>query len=645
MTRIHASSTAPRPASRFAGRNLADLFGVDGLIGVYEEDVWDFDGHPDTADGGGKRRHYFDDAPPGLRDPLKEFFLLAVRPQVHTDSISPDLMGVAPKDVKTVQRMYPGLVADLSWLTARTTSGLLREVTQEHLDALQAERTIDHRRVAALQSFGRYASGMSPALDTLTVQPWQGRSALSVAGGLPDNDGRNTTPLFAVEAMWPWLETAMLLVTHGVSIVDVANRELVTDLNEFRPGTGRLRNAKTRSRPARRTMTFDLPDGDPVRWFSSDCTRQQAQKMVGYVAAACAFLTVAFTGMRASEMEAIPRTGNLDDIELGGARRPLLTSYLVKRRETPKPEQWLIPPIVADAVRVMQYLLDSSHIAADQTFPPTGLPPLFDRRALASMRRSSGPTVMRLERVIDRLQEANESLSGLGLVPRHLGVAPTGRQLRRNLSIVVSSRQGGPQAAMEQFKWQSPETASGYFRVAPDAIATGQRQVFQEVAELHADLVVDALRDEFTVWEKHVHADESTDFPLGQDGRRKRDMFAAVRNEMGHEPRVEEDDRRLRSLLRTHAENMHLTEFGWCDFDEAFARCGGIGGPNPAKCDPYACLNHSTPSTSVGAHVVKHDRLLQITTNRQFPTLAREKARADAETIADHLGPHLLDKP
>lgn len=610
---------------------------------MFEEDVWDFDGHPDTADGGGKRRHYFDDAPTGLRDALKEFFLLAIRPQVHAGGSSPDLMGVAPKDVKTVRRMYAGLVADLSWLTARTANGHLSEITQADLHAFHVECIPNHRRVAALQTFGRYAPGMSKGVDTLTVQPWQGRSALSVAGGLPDTDGRNTTSLFAVEAMWPWLETAMLLVRHGKAIVDVANHELVTDPDEFTPGTGKLRNARTRQRPAWRSLVLERPDGDPVEWFGSDCTRLQAQKFVGYVAAACAFLTVAFTGMRASEMEAIPRTGNLDDIELAGTRRPLLTSYLIKKREEPKQEQWLIPPLVAEAIRLMQYLLDSSHIADDQVFPPTGRAPLFDRRALAAMRRTSGSTVMRLERVISRLQDANEALSDLGIVPRHSGVAPTGRELRRNLTIVVSARQNGPQAAMEQFKWQSPETASGYFRVAPDAIAVGQRQVFQEVAQLHTDLVVDALRDEFTAWEKHVLADESTDLPLGHDGRRKRDMFAAVRNEIGHEPRVEEDDRRLRSLLRTHAENMHLTAFGWCDFDEAFARCGGIGGPNPAKCDPYACLNHSTPSTAVAAHIVKHDRLLKIATNRQFPPLAREKARANAGTIEDHLGTHLQE--
>lgn len=619
--------------SRFAGRALRDLFGVEIMHGNYDGDVWDLAGHPGMADGSGKRRVYFDLAPAVLRDPLKEFLLLATRPQVHAAAVAPDLLGLKPKSIKTVIRMLPGLIADLSWLSACSPSQDLHGVNQRDLDGLLLEFNLDHRRTSALISFGQFGRGMSDGVDRLQIRPWSGRSGLSVAGGLPSNAGRNTTRLFGVDAMWPWLETAMLLVERGQDIIDVANHGRVANLDVRSAGAGK-------PVPGRHSLSFRHPDGRLIEWFGSDCTLRTAQKMTGFVAAACAFVTVAFTGMRASEFEAIPRYANLDAIELYGTRRWLLASYLVKGHSVPRREQWLIPPLVADAVRLMQCLLDKCDIGDDVVFAPTGELPLFDRRALASLRRSSGSAVMRLERAIDRLKEANEALNDLGLVARHGGVAPSGRALRRNLTIVVASREGGAQAAMEQFKWQSPETASGYFRVAPEAIAVGQRQVFHEVAELHTDLVVDALRNEFEVWESRVSAEASSGPPIGQDGRRKRDMFAAVHRELMLEPRVEEDDRRLRSMLRAHAENMHLTEFGWCDWDEKYARCGGIGGPRPSQCDPYTCLNHSTPSTAISAHVVKRDGLLRISTDRTFPLLARDRARAGAEAIADHLGIH-----
>lgn len=624
-------------ASRFAETSLAELFGVPAIQGTFADDRWNLRGHTDLDNGGGKHTINFLSAPEPLRDALKEFLLIATRPEIHAADEAPGLVGVRPKDIKTVQRWLGGLTTDLSWLRERTGRDL-HQVVQSDFDALKDALELSHRRIGALKAFARYSEGMSPNVDRLQVMPWVGESAYSVGEGKGSTRGRNTTPLFQVTDMAPWLETAMLLVGSGERIIDVATLELITDPNEYTT-TGKVKNSRTRERPPVERVYLDGQRGLPL--LSSDCDRRDAVKVLKHLAAACAFVTVAFTGMRASEFEAIPRGTPLGSIDVAGARRWTLSSYLIKGLPSPKPEKWLVPPIVAEAVSVMKYLLDRSGIEPDRPFVPTGLPPLFDRRALAKQVRSNGPSVMRLERVMSTLQEAINDLSALGLVQPYAGPQPNGRRLRRNFAVIVAGRDGGPQAAMEQFKWQDPKTASGYFRVSSEGVALGQRDVYEEVAEIHADMVVDALRDEFEVWERQVQRGVVPALPTGPDGRRKRDVFASVRNSLQDEPRVEEDPRRLRALLRTHADTMHLTEFGWCDWDESVARCGGVGGPVPSMCDPEFCLNHSTPSTAIAAHISRYDRLVQLSRDRTFPPLAREKARDGARAVERHLGEHL----
>lgn len=636
------TSPQTRAESRFAGQTLADLFG-HGLTGTFDQDIWDLFGHPDVADGGGKRRLHFGAVPGSFRDSLKELVLLAHRPAVHAAPAQPSFTGVAAKNLNTITRWLSHLATDLAWLLDQGPDGSLVSVSQVHADALLRTKSLDHRRTAALKAYGRYAAAMTPTLDRLLFEPWPGQSGLAVAGGLPDRDGRNTTPLFETQHMTAWLETSMLLVKHGRGLIDAATRDNITDPSLL-TATGKIRNERrlARTRPPADVVTVPDPAGQPVQVIASDDDSRSRAYMVKYVAAACAFVTVAFTGMRASEFETVPREHCLDDIALAGTRRWLLTSYLTKGMEQPKQESWLVPPIVVEAVQVMQHLLDASAIAP-VPHPVTGHPPLFDRSALSVFRESGSSPVMRLSRVMQTMDKAIAHFHALGLVPQRTGPVPNGRQLRRNLTVVVASRPNGPQAAMEQFKWQRAETASGYFRVAPEGVASGQREVYEEVASLHADLVADALHDEFLVWERQVESQGSANLPTGPDGRRKRDMFANVRGAFDHSPRTEEDHRRLRSLLRDQADSMHLTEFGWCDFDESQARCGGIGGPSPSMCEPDLCLNHSTPSSALPAHRVRAQRLLTIANDRTFPALARQRARVGAEAVTGHLGEHLED--
>lgn len=635
---LNAVARPGSAASRFAGRSLADLFGNRDMQGVFDDDVWNLTGHPNVADGGGKRACHFTEMPQRLREPLKELLLIATRPAVHAAELAPDLMGVMGKDIKTVMRWLPGLTIDLAYLAEK--AGTLRAATQADYKSLKQALKLDHRRIAALQSFARYSAAMSPVVDRLVNYPWPGRSALSVAGGLPQHGGRNTTPLFPLEELTPWVECAMFLVEHGKQIVDVATLELLTGPDEV-DSKGRPRNALTRRYPPVQTFSVPNLNGEVVELIRSDCDRREAARILKQIAAACAFVTVAFTGMRASEFEAVPRDDPLEAIEVSGTKRWLLHSYLCKGLATPLGEKWLVPPIVADAVEVLLHLLEQQRFPSGPTFAPTGKAPLFDRRALSTHREEGGTAVMRLERVMDAMAQAMDDLKAKNLTRERSGKKPNGRQLRHNFTVVVASRPHGPQAAMEQFKWQHSETASGYFRVAPDGVALGQRAVYEEVSVLHRELVVNALTDEFAVWQSQIEADMEPTLPAGPDGRRKRDMFASVRNALSSEPSVEEDPRRLRILLRDHAENMHLTEFGWCDWDELHARCGGIGGPQVSRCQPYLCLNHSTPSTAVSAHHVRRDRLNVIAKDRSFPALARERALADVKAVEDHLGPNL----
>lgn len=636
---IEAIDQESGATSRFSGRSLAVLFDNSAIIGVFDDDVWNLTGHPDVAGGGGKRTWHFSEAPRRLRDVLKELVLIATRPTVHAADFAPDLMGVPAKDIKTVMRWLPGLTIDLAYLIEK--ADVLSAVRQEDFKSLKQVFKLEHRRIAALQAFARYSAAMSPSLDRLRAYPWPGRSALSVGGGLKKNDGRNTTPLFPLEDLAQWVESAMFLVQHGREIVDVATQELVTDPAAIR-SKGRLRNERTRVPPPVQIARAQDLDGSVVEFLRSDCTRLEAGRILRQVAAACAFVTVAFTGMRASELEAVPRENPLEAIEVSGTKRWLLHSYLSKGLQAPIREKWLVPPIVADAVEVLLHLLERRGFSPGPTYAPTGKVPLFDRRALSTFREEEGgAAVMRLERVVEALGKAMNSMREKNLISDRPSSKPNGRQLRRNFTIVVAARPHGAQAAMEQFKWQHADTAAGYFRVAPEGVALGQRAVYEEVAQLQTELVVNALADEFAVWQSQVDAGFEPSLPTGPDGRRKRDMFASVSSAMTSEPSVEEDPRRLKRLLRDHAENIHLTEFGWCDWDEVHALCGGIGGPQPFRCQPYNCLNHSTPSIAVAAHMAKGDRLLDLAKDRTFPALARERASAEVKVIEDQFGVNL----
>ncbi|NEK85251.1 hypothetical protein GCU60_05665 [Blastococcus saxobsidens] len=628
-------------ASQFSGRPLAELLG-EPVSGVYDDDSWDISGHRDTASSV-RRRLHFGGIPAHLRDALKELFILATRPFLHT-KVTTELTGRKPKDLKTVERWLAGLTVDLAWLHQR--AGSLAAVTQEDYDAWKDESGLgpNYRRISALKSFALYARAMSPGVDRLTHEPWPGVSALSLGGGAAAVRRRvnSTAPLSVADVLGPWLTLGMFLVEHGHAILD-------------------RHEAMQRNRAAQPLLVVDA-QGREVVWLDRDGFESQGSELLGQVAGACLFVTAAFTGMRATELDAVPRHSPLEAIEVTGTTRWLLRSYLVKGLERPREERWLVPPIVADAVGVLIRLLDVKDVPPDRLFAATGQAPLFDRRAVHGQRDGARVTA-RLERAIDQVARAGQDLVRRGIVPPlpvkddpataallasdrpdraawlAVLVKPDGRELRRTFARIVSARPHGPQAAMEQFKWQHPETAAGYFRVAPDAVALGQRELYEDVAELYENVVVDAMVDEFHVWERAVEAGVGPRLPAGPDGRRKRDVFAAVHEVLSREPRVEEDDRRLRVLLRQHARGIRLTEFGWCDFDPDLALCGAEEGtPLESFCQPNRCLNHTTVSATLAAHQVKHDRLLSLTRDRSMPKLAREQAGENAALIERDLG-------
>ncbi|GCE76008.1 hypothetical protein [Cellulomonas biazotea] len=628
-----------RSASRFSGRALSDVL-AEPVTGSFDDDRWDTTGHPDTASA--VRRHLnFDGLPTWLRDPMKELFVLATRPYLHFD-VTTELAGRKPKDVKTVERWVGGLTIDLGWLAAR--AGSLRAVTQTDFDDWKDSSGLapDYRRISAVKSFALYSRAMSPKIDRLRIEPWPGVSALSLGGGVAAARRRvnSTAPLSVSTVLGPWLTLGMFLVQHADELID----------------------AHEAVRAGQVPDPVEVTDvaGQRVVWLDHEAVVRQAPDLLGQVAGACMFLSAAFTGMRASEIEAVPRNNPLERIDIAGTTRWLLRSYLVKGLERPREEKWLVPPIVSDAVRVITRILEVKGVPEDRLHAATKQVALFDRRAVHGLRDGAKVTA-RMERAIDMMARAGQELVRRGIVtdlptkddgpsataaselPRaawlNALIKPDGRELRRTFARIVSSRPQGPQAAMEQFKWQHPETAGGYFRVAPDAVAIGQRELYEEVSELYQEVVVDAMVPEYHAWEKAVEADRTPVLPAGPDGRRKRDMFAAVQEALAREPRVEEDDRRLRIALRRHARSIRLTEFGWCDFDPELALCGAdTGSPVEARCQPNKCLNHATVTTSLAAHRVKHDRLLAITRDRGMPALVRERALENVAVIERDLG-------
>lgn len=624
---------SPPSRSRFRGTTLSDLFGYEQIPGRYEDNRWDVRRHPDSASPNSKSSFDFTDVPTWLRDAIKEFVLIASRPALGTN-VDPSFLGLRRKNLSTLHRALPNLIVDLITVTSLSAGLGLSSVDEEAFDTFRRDHKPDHRRAGALKLFATYRTAMSPEVDKLSIEPWEGMSGLAVGGGLPDNDSMNTTDLFLIEDLAPWISACSALVRSGRDIVRVAT--LDDPPEELADSKGRWRNARTRIVPPREVATLSVSSG-PMDFIATDDLKLDRQRAIGDVAAACAFITVAMSGMRTSEFEVIPRRQPLDEIALRGARRALLRSFLIKKREQPRRENWLIPPIVAEAVGVMEFMLEQTNLPDDAVDLRTGQSPLFDRRLLAHLRRQNGPSAMRFDRVVDRIGAHIDRLSRAGVGPTRGEVEPNDRALRRNLAVVISGRANGAISAMDQFKWMDAKTAAGYFRVDPDAVATGQRELYAEVRGLQTEVVIDALRNEYAVWERAIEARQVPSLPAGKDARRKIDVFASVRAETLADPRIEEDPRRLRELFRPHAESMFMTIFGFCDFDEDQARCGGIGAPNVEQCDPLECLNHTTTTFGIPGFQISHDRLIKGARDRKLPALGREKMRAQAAEIREAL--------
>jgi hypothetical protein len=624
---------APPSRSRFRGKTLSELFAYGQIPGRYEDNRWDLRQHPDSASANSKSSFDFTDVPTWLRDAIKEFVLIASRPALGTD-VDPSFLGLRRKNLSTLHRALPNLVVDLITVTSLSAGSGLSSAGQDAFEVFRRDHEPDHRRAGALKSFATYRTAMSPEIDKLSIEPWEGISGLAVGGGLPVNDGMNTTDLFQIEDLAPWISACLALVRSGREIVRVAT--LDDPPEDLADSKGRWRNARTRIVPPREVATLST-SSEPMEFIATDDPRIDRQRAIADVAAACAFVTVAMSGMRTSEFEVIPRAHALEEISLRGARRALLQSFLIKKREQPRRENWLIPPIVAEALGVVEFMLEQTKLPDDNVDLRTGQCPLFDRRLLAHLRRSKGPSAMRFDRVVERIGAHIDRLSRAGLGPARSEIEPNDRSLRRNLAVVISGRANGAISAMDQFKWLDAKTAAGYFRVDPDAVATGQRELYAEVRGLQTEVVVDALRNEYAVWERAIEAHQVPALPAGKDARRKVDVFASVRAATLSDPRIEEDPRRLRELFRPHAESMFMTVFGFCDFSEDQARCGGIGAPNVEQCDPLECLNHTTTTFGVPGFQVTHDRLVKGARDRKLPELGREKMRVQAAEIRDAL--------
>ncbi len=609
--------TLPLPESpresRFTGSRLSDLLGVPRLEGVFDDDTWPLARHPHMASTSALANVSWMRVPVEFREALKELVVLATAPELHA-GLDSKLLAREPRNLMTVVRWLQTLPIDLAWIRER--AGTLTAARQGDFEAwkMGSGFAIDHRRVRALEAFAAYSTAMSPDVERLTAEPWPARSALAVAGGKKRRRANTTMPL-DVAHYGRWLVAAGFVVEHADQFLDAVTGE--------------------------NTATLVEPLIQP--WLDEHKNLLSRNGLRAMVAGSCIFVTGAFTGMRLGELQAIPRHPQLSTIEVSGDRRWLLTSCLVKGLPVPRREQWLIPPLVAEAVVAMTQLLERCNIPDDEPFLPTGHPPLFDRRALARLSKESTKTTMRLERAIEAVGRASAVLASLGVCEPVPSPAPNGREMRRTFARIVASRPQGPQAAMEQFKWQRAETAAGYFRISTEAPALAQRELYEEVRELQAAVVTGTAVREYQLWERSVERDCAATFPAGPDGLRKQAAFASIRAAIVGAPRVVEDDRRLRALLEPHVDSIYLTEFGFCDYDERHQLCGGLGGPNPAMCQPNACLNASTLSTTVAAHRVKHDRLVALSRDRRLPDLARKRIRREAEAIEKDLGRALRD--
>lgn len=596
---------------------LEHLFDVPGVPGVFDDEVWRFTGHPSSATAMSVRGVNWRTVPTDLRTSMKELVIIAALPAMHGAAV-PTLMAMEPRDLATIVRWLSTLPIDLAWLRHR--AGSIEVIGESAVHAWKSSSgfNIDHRRVRALKAFYEYGLGFTPGVARLREEPWPGISAYLVAGGKPKKKGHaNATPPLHFDDLGPLLIACMTVLHNGPTFLDAvaAGRRTVLKLNTLDGGGAHF--------PLGRTQV---------------CAGRDAKSLL---AAVSMFTVPAFTGMRSEEVEAIPRYDNLETIRARGVERSLIKSFMTKGQPEPVSDVWLVPPIAVDAITTMQDLLDRLNIPPDTPFDLTGLPPLFDRRALAKYVKSAVKTTMRFDRVVDEVMSLTRRLHecGIGPPPRN---RVNNRELRRTFARIVASRPGGTHAAMQQFKWQESRTARGYFEVDPDALSVSQRELYQEIAGIERELLLDTAVHEFVVWRAALERDRTPPVPAGPGGEALQRAFRALYDDLSASGTVVEDERRLRNLLAPRIEHFYTTEFGFCNFDESMALCEGRGAPNPEMCRPNECLCSSTTSTGLAAQRVKHDRLVRLTKDGRLPSLARERVRAEATVMEKDLGSLLM---
>jgi hypothetical protein len=609
--------------SQFAGQALAALFNQPNTSGSFDDDFWDFNDHPELGNDG--RRVSWDSCPASVRDQLKEYVVLKTVPWKGQPP-RPDAPASAfhSANLSTTLRHYSALLGDLPWLVERTQR--LQYIGQSELDLWLTAPTnrLTYHRVAALIDFCRTTPLMTPELDVPRVAtPWPNLSAHKV--WLKVGSARapgNSTDVIGMPELGPWLTAATTLLN--------SSRNLLTFVHDESAGL------------APTSVDLINDNGLATPWAP-----QKPSQVGAVLASACMFTVVAFTGMRRSEVELIPREDVLEEVRIGEVSRWLALSHVGKQETRARPDKWLIPPIARDAILVMQELLHILRIDSSQVHPATELPPLFARAAYSRGASGRRPCI-RLERAIGKLGEAIDELSTTGLNAPRISVATSdgdmarmnGRRLRRTFAVLVASRPNGPEAAMAQFKWQSPLTAAGYFKTNPDAVSSAQRILYGEVDEVYRELVVNALLDEYSIWRQKVQQGETPVLPAGPDGRRKRDAFQSIYDDAltATKPNIEEDERRVRAMFREMSGNMTMTKYGFCDFTAGPPACGGTTGPVVEKCQPNMCMNHSTTTKTLAAHIVSRDGYRRTSRDRRNPSLQREQAAEKVRVIERDLG-------
>jgi integrase len=319
---------------------------------------------------------------------------------------------------------------------------------------------------------------------------------------------------------------------------------------------------------ARDAVAVARADGTETVPWTLPLDQRDVRALVGYAHTACLLLTLALTGMRASELLELRHGCRSITSHGDGLTRYRLTSKLIKGQPLGgTKDEWVVIEAVHDAVGTAEELSRIIGVPEDLVFGRFN----FTARYCWFREWVNGAAGQRL-----------------GLAPIPDG-AVNPRMLRRTLALSVAHRPGGLIAAKIALKHVSVVTTEGYAARPGGA----QGKFLAEIAEGEADRNLQAVLEEYRNYQNGI-------MPAGPGARELTAFFSSVDADLAaggsDAPRVIASDQHVLNLLSKRAKVLHLAAANYCWFaDPSRALCLKMAGtpaadkPLAGMCDSARC--------------------------------------------------------